>query len=175
MEGSFSTRSSQIGLAAVESWSWCFACFARLQNAFLATLKGRRRSLEKNGTGRQVFGLGIRRFAVYIPEWLCHFVNASACQSSCPRIVAAPPPVAIRKWEFILLKIYVAKLSVPIIILDCSLCLFATSLLAYYCSASRYTEFLADNGHVFVIQYRELESRKTNKGRRRTKRRRARP
>ena len=84
------------------------------------------------------------------------------------------PPVAIRKWEFILLKIYVAKLSVPIIILDCSLCLFATSLLAYYCSASRYTEFLADNGHVFVIQYRELESRKTNKGRR-TKRRRARP
>ena len=27
------------------------------------------------------------------------------------------PPVAIRKWEFILLKIYVAKLSVPIIIL----------------------------------------------------------
>lgn len=85
------------------------------------------------------------------------------------------PPVAIRKWEFILLKIYVAKLSVPIIILDCSLCLFATSLLAYYCSASRYTEFLADNGHVFVIQYRELESRKTNKGRRRTKRRRARP
>lgn len=85
------------------------------------------------------------------------------------------PPVAIRKWEFILLKIYVAKLSVPIIILDCSLCLFATSLLAYYSSASRYTEFLADNGHVFVIQYRELESRKTNKGRRRTKRRRARP
>ena len=84
------------------------------------------------------------------------------------------PPVAIRKWEFILLKIYVAKLSVPIIILDCSLCLFATSLLAYYCSASRYTEFHADNGHVFVIQYRELESRKTNKGRR-TKRRRARP
>jgi len=154
VEGSFSTRSSQIGLAAVESWSWCFACFARLQNAFLAALKGSR-SLEKNGrTGRQVFGLGIRRFAVYIPEWLCHFVNASACQSSCPRIVAAPP-VAIRKWEFILLKIYVAKLSVPIIILWAMP--FRNEPFGL---VRRDTEFLADNGHVFVIQYRELESRK---------------
>ena len=136
----------------------CLLC--AIAKCFLGSTKGSSRSLEKNGrTGGQVFGLGIRRFAVYIPEWLCHFVNASACQSSCPRIVAAPPPVAIRKWEFILLKIYVAKLSVPIIIL---LAMpfrnepFGLVLLAL----RRDTEFLADNGHVFVIQYRELESRK---------------
>ena len=58
-----------------------------------------------------------------------------------------------------MLKIYVAKLSVPIIIL---LAMpfrnepFGLVLLAL----RRDTEFLADNGHVFVIQYRELESRK---------------
>ena len=132
----------------------CLLC--AIAKCFLGSTKGSSRSLEKNGrTGGQVFGLGIRRFAVYIPEWLCHFVNASACQSSCPRIVAAPPPVAIRKWEFILLKIYVAKLSVPIIIL-----LAMPFRNEPFGLVRRDTEFLADNGHVFVIQYRELESRK---------------
>ena len=63
--------------------------------------------------------------------------------------------MAIRKWEFILLKIYVAKLSVPIIIL-----LAMPFRNEPFGLARRDTEFLADNGHVFVIQYRELESRK---------------
>ena len=58
--------------------------------------------------------------------------------------------MAIRKWEFILLKIYVAKLSVPIIIL-----LAMPFRNEPFGLARRDTEFLADNGHVFVIQYRD--------------------
>ena len=54
-----------------------------------------------------------------------------------------------------MLKIYVAKLSVPIIIL-----LAMPFRNEPFGLARRDTEFLADNGHVFVIQYRELESRK---------------
>ena len=37
---------------------------------------------------------------------------------------------------------------------------YAFSQRAFWPSTGRDTEFLADNGHVFVIQYRELESRK---------------
>ena len=54
-----------------------------------------------------------------------------------------------------MLKIYVAKLSVPIIIL-----LAMPFRNEPFGLVRRDTEFLADNGHVFVIQYRELESRK---------------